>query len=145
MASWLQETSTCIGNDSFGVTLTFDNDADSEKWEPGAALPGDRIVALVEAHNRGISTWVSCEPVIFKEQTLHLINMTREFVDCFRIGKLNRSSDATWTRPREWPAVDWVQFRNDVVELFEYRGKVQGTGYQLKHQLKKQRDKKKVL
>jgi hypothetical protein len=43
-------------NDSFGVTLTFDNDADSKKWEPGAALPGDRIAALEEAHNRGIRT-----------------------------------------------------------------------------------------
>jgi DNA repair photolyase len=27
----------------FGVTLTFDNDVDSKYWEPGAALPEDRI------------------------------------------------------------------------------------------------------
>jgi DNA repair photolyase len=46
-------------SDWFGVTLTFDNDTDSRKWEPGAALPGDRIAALKEAHNRGIRTWVS--------------------------------------------------------------------------------------
>jgi DNA repair photolyase len=46
-------------NDKFGVTLTFDNDADSNKWEPGAALPADRIAALKEAHNRNIHTLVS--------------------------------------------------------------------------------------
>ena len=50
--------------DSFGVTLTFDNDADSRRHEPGAALPADRIAALKEAHSRGIHTWVSREPVI---------------------------------------------------------------------------------
>ena len=30
-------------NDWFGVTLTFDNDAHSKQYEPGAALPADRI------------------------------------------------------------------------------------------------------
>jgi hypothetical protein len=39
-------------NDKFGVTLTFDNDADSIRWEPCATLPLDRIAALKEAHSR---------------------------------------------------------------------------------------------
>jgi DNA repair photolyase len=58
-------------NDAFGVTLTFDNDADSRHWEPGAALPADHIASLKEAHRRNIRTWVSMEPVIYPEQAMH--------------------------------------------------------------------------
>jgi DNA repair photolyase len=43
-------------DDEFGCTLTTNNDSDSRKNEPGAALPGDRIEALKEAHKRGIRT-----------------------------------------------------------------------------------------
>lgn len=60
----------------FGSTLTFINDSDSLEWEPGAALPGDRIEALKEAHEHGIMTWASLEPVIDPEQTLALIDAT---------------------------------------------------------------------
>lgn len=97
-------------NDKFGITLTFDNDADSKKYEPGAALPADRIASLKEAHRRNIHTWVSMEPVIYPEQTTHLIELTHEFVDLFWVGKLNRSPKATWTPAPEWPAVDWPSF-----------------------------------
>jgi DNA repair photolyase len=70
-------------NDAFGVTLTFDNDADSRHWEPGAALPAYRIASLKEAHRRNIRTWISMESVIYPQQTMHLIEMSNEFVDCF--------------------------------------------------------------
>lgn len=122
-------------NDKFGVTLTFDNDADSKKWEPGAALPLDRIVVLKEAHRCGIRTWVSMEPVIYPEQTLNLIEMTHVFVDLFWIGKLNRKPEATWTPAPEWPSVDWPKFRSEVEALLQKCGKQPGTGYRLKHQL----------
>jgi hypothetical protein len=46
-------------NDKFGVTLTFDNDPNSKKWEPSATLPDNRIDAPKEAHSRDIHTWVS--------------------------------------------------------------------------------------
>ena len=121
--------------DKFGVTLTFDNDVDSKKWEPGAALPKDRIAALKEAHSRGIHTWVSMEPVIKPEQTLHLIELTYEFVDLFWVGKLNRHPNATWTPAPEWPTVDWPKFRADAEALLQKCGKQLGTGYKLKHQL----------
>ena len=122
-------------DDWFGVTLTFDNDADSKKWEPGAALPADRIAALKEAHDLGIQTWVSLEPVIDPAQTLNLIEMTYEFVDLFWVGKLNRHPNATWAPAPEWPSVDWAKFRGDVEALLKRCGKEQGTGYRLKHQL----------
>ncbi|MHB9110419.1 MAG: radical SAM protein, partial [Armatimonadota bacterium] len=47
--------------DAFGVTLTCISPSNSEKWEPGAALPSDRITALREFHKAGIPTWVSLE------------------------------------------------------------------------------------
>jgi hypothetical protein len=115
-------------NDAFGVTLTFDNDADSLHWEPGAALLADRIASLKEAHRRNIRTWVSMEPVIYPEQTMHLIEMTYEFVDCFWVGKLNHDAALEQT-------IDWPKFRREVEALLQKCGKHPGTGYGLKHQL----------
>ena len=115
-------------NDWFGATLTFDNDADSKEWEPGAALPADRIEALKEAHDLGIQTWVSCEPVIKPEQTLHLIELTYEFVDLFWIGKINHNAALEIT-------IDWPKFRSEAEALLQKCGKQPGTGYRLKHQL----------
>jgi len=117
--------------DKFGCTLTFDNDNDSKTWEPGAALPEDRIEALKEAHNRGIHTWASVEPVIYPEQSLHLIEMSNDFVDSFYVGMLFRYRAATWTRAKEWPVVDWIKFRNDVEALMQSLGRQEGTGYNL--------------
>jgi DNA repair photolyase len=121
--------------DKFGVTLTFDNDVDSKKWEPGAALPSDRIAALKEARRCDVRTWVSMEPVIVPEQTLRLIELAYEFVDFFWVGKLNRKPEATWTQPEEWPTVDWPKFRSEVEEVLQRCGKEPGVGYKLKHQL----------
>lgn len=75
--------------DWFGVTLTFDNDADSQKWEPRAELPADRIATLWEAQMAGIKTWVSLEPIIDPDQTIALIKATAAFVDHYKVGKLN--------------------------------------------------------
>jgi DNA repair photolyase len=118
-------------SDKFGCTLTFDNPEDSLKWEPRAALPEDRIAALKEAHNLGIQTWASVEPVIYPEQSLHLIEMANDFVDSFSVGMLFRYRGATWTRAPEWPIVDWHKFRNDVEALMQSLGRQEGTGYQL--------------
>lgn len=101
----------------FGVTLTFDNDADSLKWEPEAALPKNRIDALRIAHEiYGIKTWVSMEPVIDPAQTLHLISLTHEFVDFYWIGKLNHY-------PEIENATNWHKFRADAMALLEKYGK----------------------
>ena len=75
--------------DLFGTTLTFLDPKLSRKWEPRADLPGNRIRALEEAHNRGIPTFVSLEPVIYQADTLALIEETAGFVDQFKVGKLN--------------------------------------------------------
>lgn len=77
------------GEDRFGCTLTFVNDTDSLKWEPKAALPSDRMRALRLAHEQGIPTWVSLEPVIDPAQTLAIIDLTHEYVDEYKVGTLN--------------------------------------------------------
>jgi DNA repair photolyase len=117
-------------NDWFGVTLTCDNDADSKRNEPGAALWSDRITALEKAHDRGIHTWVSLEPVIYPKQTLHLIELTSEFVDQFRVGKLNHYEKQ----------IDWPKFRGDAEVMLQLYDKQQtkeacGIGYLLDYQL----------
>jgi len=113
-------------NDRFGVTLTLINPEDSLVWEPGAALPADRIEALRLAHERGINTWVSLEPVIDPAQTLALIEATHEFVDFYGVGKLNHEVEIEKT-------IDWPKFRADA----EAKLKGYGKSYKIKAALKK--------
>ena len=120
-------------NDWFGVTLTCDNDADSKQNEPRAALWSDRIRALKEANDRGIHTWVSLEPVLYPEQTLHLIELTHEIVDQFRVGKLNHD-------PEIEAKIDWPNFRSNAEKMLQHHGKqktrqANGMGYILDYQL----------
>jgi DNA repair photolyase len=115
----------CYGpEDRFGVTLTFCNDDDSKLWEPGAALPKDRIEALRQAHERGIKTWASLEPVIDPEQSLRLIDLTHEFVDYYGLGKLNHCAEKE-------KAIDWHKYLTDA----EKRLKGYGKQYKIKQAL----------
>lgn len=84
-------------HDAFGTTMTFLDDKKSRKYEPHAALPQDRFEAIKEAKKAGIETFVSLEPVVDEKQTHEIIRQTNEFVDHFRIGKLNhKTSDINW-------------------------------------------------
>ena len=75
------------GEDHVGATLTFIDPVDSLKWEPGAALPDDRLSALREAHERGIGTWASMVPIIDPAQTLELIESSYPFVDSYFLAR----------------------------------------------------------
>ena len=67
------------------------------KEEPNAGWPIDRFRALVLAKNKGIHTWVSCEPAFDTEAIYRLIK-TGDYIDKFKIGKLNyHASDINWT------------------------------------------------
>jgi DNA repair photolyase len=95
-------------NDAFGTTLTFLSDGDSRKYEPNAALPSQRIASLLVAkESRNIETWVSLEPVIDEKHSLEIIRRTHEFVDLYRIGKMNHRSSA----------IDWREFGIKAIEL----------------------------
>jgi DNA repair photolyase len=87
------------------------NQEKSLKFEPHAALPIERFLALEEAHDRGIETWVSLEPVIDPSETLYIINRTHSYVDSYKIGKLNYRPEAK--------KVDWTKFVREAVNLLE--------------------------
>ena len=100
-------------SDAFATTLTLLDDTKSLEWEPGAALPLDRIASLRKAKEKGVSTWVSFEPVIDPEQVYQMYEMTKGFVDLYKIGKLNHYKNDT----------DWRAFGLRMVEKCERDGK----------------------
>jgi DNA repair photolyase len=110
-------------DDLFGVTLTVGH-PDSAKWEPNAATPSERMKNLYDAHNRGIRTWVSLEPVIDPAQTLLLIDLTHEYVDHYAVGKLNYHPLAK--------TIDWAKFLKDVLEKL----RTYGNSYYIKESLR---------
>lgn len=66
------------------------------KEEPNAGWVIDRLKALVLAKNKGIRTWVSCEPVLDADSVLRLIE-TGAYIDLFKIGRLNyHPSNINW-------------------------------------------------
>jgi putative DNA primase/helicase len=112
--------------DLFGVTLTCDNDTDSAKWEPGASLWSDRIDALKTAHECGINTWVSFEPVVDPKQTLHLIELVAPFADKIKVGKMNSKNNQPWhcTEIKDiGQNTDWAAFGKDAIKLLKSLGK----------------------
>ena len=95
-------------NDAFATTLTYlMDDGKTLEIEPQAALPSDRIQAIRDAKGRGITTWVSLEPVLDPDESLALIDRTYEFVDLYKIGKLNHKNNDT----------DWRSFGMKAIEL----------------------------
>lgn len=93
--------------DAFATTLTYIDKVESATKEPGAALPAERIKAIRMAHENNIETWVSLEPVLDAEQSLKIIRMTSDFVDLFKIGKLNHF----------YSEIDWRDFGIKAIEL----------------------------
>jgi len=94
-------------NDAFSTTLTFLDAEKSLIFEPRAALPADRIIAIWQACEAGITTQVSLEPVIDPAETLKLIETTYGCVDLFKIGKLNHIASST----------DWRAFGKKALEM----------------------------
>lgn len=76
-------------NGIWAATLTTEYNSLSKHWEPGAAMPSERIEALEIAKSHGLQTWISFEPVLYPVQVLSLIEKTHKFVDLYKVGKLN--------------------------------------------------------
>ncbi len=95
----------------YGATLVFADDAEALKREPGAAPTSGRIAALKKAHDLGIKTWVSLEPVFSCADTLELINRTHKFVDEYKVGILNHHPHSK--------TINWHKFKIDVIEKLE--------------------------
>ena len=105
--------------DEFATTLTFLDEQKSLQWEPGAAIPEERIEAVRKAHDLGIETWVSLEPVIDAEQTLEIIRQTHTFVDLFKVGKLNYSEKLPEPYRSQVKDIDWYKFAKDVTAVLD--------------------------
>jgi len=102
--------------DSFGSTLTFlPYNQFAGYWEPNAPNNGDRYESLLIAHEEGIRTWVSLEPVIYPEDSLEIIKWTHDYVDLYKVGTINYDS-----RKKE---IDWKGFGHKAIELLESYGK----------------------
>lgn len=102
--------------DAFASTLTTLDDAFSQKWERNAALPGDRLKALREFHDRGIFTWVSLEPTLDIEASLSIVDATHEFVDLYKVGRANYVKELTRT-------TDWRGYTLRMIDKLQALGK----------------------
>ncbi len=96
----------------FGTTLSTGNEFIQAQWEPFAANVFSRAWAIKMAHDRGIKTWVSMEPVYDPPSALQVIPWLHEYVDFWKVGKMNhRKLD-----------IDWPKFRTDVVKVLDSVG-----------------------
>jgi DNA repair photolyase len=102
------------GRDYHAATLTFLNGLDSLEWEPGAALPQDRIDTLKLFDRAGIDTWVSLEPVIDPVASIMAIHETVDFVGMYKVGKMNYHPIAK--------EIDWRRFATTAVDCLEGYG-----------------------
>jgi len=110
-----------LERDAFASTLTSLDDAFSMKWERGAALPGDRIATLRKFHDAGIFTWVSLEPTIDCKSSLQIVRETHDFVDLYKIGRVNYLPITKTT--------DWKDYTLRMIDLCQSLG--------VKHYIKK--------
>lgn len=111
-------------NDSFGVTLSgFEYKRKTE--EPNAAPNYERSDSLLNAYNRGIKTWVSCEPVLDIDKVYQMI-IDYDYIDFYRIGKLNY-----------FPSnINWKEFGCRCERLCKELGR----NYYIKEDLRKEMD-----
>jgi len=97
--------------DAFATTLTLTSTIETSYWEPHTGTPEERVDNLRLAKDRGIETWVSCEPVIYTDDTLELIRATDSFVDHYKVGTLNYHPRAK--------LINWHKFALEVVDLLD--------------------------
>jgi DNA repair photolyase len=114
----LQRDSYLLQMDSpatWAVTLTHYDRSHSRAWEPRAADPDDRMRSLALAKHYGLKNWVSFEPVIDPEAVYRLLDMTHEFTDHYKVGKMNYYPLAQ--------KIDWRRFKGEIEERLTKLGK----------------------
>ena len=108
-----------------GTTLTFDNDKDSLEWESGAATPEERLETLRILHDEGIRTFASFEPVIIPTQSLNLMSLGIDFIDVYKVGKLNNYMGLD-------KKINWKDFLTKTLEILRGNEKP----FYIKHDLR---------
>lgn len=110
----------------YGATLVFSDESLRQEIEPGAAPTKERIQSLEIAHDEfKIPTWASFEPVWEAEQSLELMKEAMDYIDLFKIGKLNYHPQSK--------LVNWKQFAHDAIKLMKDNNK----NYYIKDDLRK--------
>lgn len=127
--------------DKFGITMTTLDEAKAKEWEAEAAPPAERVEILKKAHDMGIETWMSLEPVIWPKDTLEIIRQTAPYCDHYKIGSISlyptlQITDAEKERLKN---INWIEFRKQVEALFIELGK----SYYLKNSIIKATEKPK--
>ena len=115
-------------NDWFGVTYAgypLEGEDFVPEEEPGAGAPHQRLLALQMAHDKGIKTWVSMEPVLDEYRVYGLLGAP--YIDLFKVGKLNY-------HPSE---INWKSF-GETVEAY---CKEKGLNYYIKDSLRTEMNK----
>ncbi len=97
-------------NARFGTSLVFTEQSSVDQWEPGAASVEDRIQTIAKAHELGIKTWVSMEPVIDPAQAIKLVQRIHPMVDHWKVGKINHNKTVE-------QSVDWIKFREEIIGI----------------------------
>lgn len=96
----------------FGTSMSYMSNEIGAGWELMASSFESRRDAIIKAHEMGIETWVSMEPVFDAGEALNVIMCMRHYVDFWKIGKMNhRKLD-----------VDWVKFREDAINILNECG-----------------------
>ena len=109
--------------DWYGITL----DGATTRTGHFDNAPLFRYINLIKAHEKGIKTWASFEPVLNAENVLGMIKDVAPHADKVKIGKLNY-----------WPSdINWKQFG----ERAEALCKSLGIEYYIKDSLRKEMDK----
>lgn len=108
-----------------GITLSSTHHATSREWERAAEQPNIRMQNIQTAHDLGIPTWISLEPVIRPSSTLDVIRWAHSITDVFKIGKWNYDARAN--------NINWHRFVTEAIALCEKLG----CNYYIKEDLRK--------
>lgn len=105
--------------DWFGVNISSSS---TKLSEPGAPQSYERLYSLIHALEKGIKTWVSCDPVLEEQAIYDLI--WAGFFDKIKIGKLNYHPSK----------INWAEFGRRVESLCIMRN----CNYTIKDSLRKE-------
>ena len=104
-------------NIQVGASMTFTKNEDQLKWQKSSSPPQEQWEAMKVLHSEGIRTWASIEPVIIPEQSLEIMDITHQYIDGFKIGKLNHL-------PKFESRIDWNKFLRESVEKMRQYNKL---------------------
>jgi len=109
--------STVVAVDPLFYNFHDSHGLEQEGWEPGATLFDERKAAIQKAHDWGIFTWVSIEPVINPSESLEVIYRLKGWVDLWKIGKLNHGDQISPECAAIEKETDWGDFVSRAKEL----------------------------